>query len=60
MKVCFCNRLNRRLSIHVQGLSYDVTTSDGTSTGLNQNSTTEHGIIYTWYANTEGVFLYIN
>ena len=35
VKVCFRNRLNRRLSIHVQGLAYDVMTSDGTSTGFN-------------------------
>lgn len=58
MKICFRNRLNRRLSIHVQGLSYDVTTSDGTSTGFNQDSTTDGEIEYTWYADTEGVFLF--
>lgn len=58
VKICFRNRLNRRLSIHVQGLSYDVMTSDGTSTGFNQDSTTGSEIQYTWYADTEGVFLF--
>ena len=33
-------------------------TSDGTSTGFNQDSTTDNEIEYTWYANTEGVFLF--
>ena len=58
VKICFRNRLNRRLSIHVQGLSYDVITLDGTSTGFNQDSTTGSEIQYTWYADTEGVFLF--
>lgn len=58
VKVRFRNPLNRRLSIHVQGLAYDVASSDGTSTGFNQDSTTSHEIVYTWYANTEGVFLF--
>ena len=58
VKICFRNRLNRRLSIHVQGLAYDVMTSDGTSTGFNPDSTTDDYIEYTWYANTEGVFLF--
>lgn len=31
VKVRFQNSLDRRLSIHVQGLSYDVNTSDGAS-----------------------------
>lgn len=54
----FSHKLRRRLSIHVQGLAYDVMTSDGTSTGFNEDSTTDHEIVYTWYANTEGVFLF--
>lgn len=58
VKVCFRNSLKRRLSIHVQGLAYDVMTSDGTSTGFNQDSTTSQETVYTWYANTEGVFLF--
>lgn len=58
VKVRFYNSLNRRLSIHVQGMTYDVHTSDGTSVGYNQDSTKEHEILYTWYADTEGVFLF--
>ncbi len=58
VKICFRNRLDRRLSIHVQGMSYDVMASDGTSTGFNQDSTTDGEIEYTWYADTEGVFLF--
>lgn len=58
VKVRFRNRLDRRLSIHVQGLSYDVMDSDGTSTGFNPDSTTNREIVYTWYADTEGVFLF--
>ncbi len=58
VKVRFCSRLNRRLSIHVQGMEYDVGTSDGTSAGFNPDSTTDSEIEYTWYAGTEGVFLF--
>ena len=58
VRVRFYNHLNRRLSIHVQGMAYDVQTSDGTSTGYNPDSTTEDEILYTWYADTEGVFLF--
>ena len=58
VKVRFRNRLNRRLSINIQGLEYDVMASDGTSAGFNRDSTTDGEIEYTWYANTEGVFLF--
>lgn len=58
VKIRFQNRLNRRLSIHVQGLSYDVNTSDGASVGYNDDSTTCGEICYTWYADAEGVFLF--
>ena len=58
VKVRFRNSLNRRLSIHVQGLSYDVNTSDGCSVGYNDDSTTSGEIWYTWYADTEGVYLF--
>lgn len=44
VKVRFRNRLDRRLSIHVQGLSYDVITSDGSSVGFNPDSTTNNEI----------------
>lgn len=42
----------------MQRLAYDVLSSDGTSTGFNPDSTTDREILYTWYANTEGVFLF--
>lgn len=58
VRVHFHHSLNRRLSIHVQGLSYDVTMSDGASVGYNPDSTTDGDIWYTWYADTEGVFLF--
>lgn len=59
VKIRFRNSLNRRLSIHVQGLSYDVNTSDGSYVGYNNDSTTSSGEIwYTWYADTEGVYLF--
>ena len=58
VEVCFSHSLNRPLSIHVQGLKYDVQTSDGASVGYNQDSTTRHCITYTWYAQKEGVYLF--
>lgn len=58
VKVRFRNSLGRRLSIHVQGLSYNVNTADGSSVGYNDDSTTSREIWYTWYADTEGVFLF--
>lgn len=58
VKIRFRHDLDRRLSIHVQGLSYDVDTSDGASVGFNADSTTNGEIWYTWYADTEGVFLF--
>lgn len=58
VKIHFRNHLGRRLSIHVQGLSYDVNTSDGASVGYNADSTTSGDICYTWYAETEGVYLF--
>ncbi|MGM9640982.1 MAG: multicopper oxidase domain-containing protein [Faecousia sp.] len=54
----FHNRLDRRASIHVQGVRYDVLTSDGANVGLNPDTTTERFIQYTWYAEKEGVFLF--
>ena len=54
----FSHSLNRNLSIHVQGLPYDVQTSDGASVGYNKDSTTRHTITYTWYAAQEGVYLF--
>ena len=56
--ISFSHSLNRALSLHVQGLSYDVQTSDGASVGFNQDSTTKHQITYTWHACQEGVYLF--
>lgn len=58
VKIRFRNNLGRRLSIHVQGMTYDVNTSDGASVGFNTDSTTNGEIWYTWYAETEGVYLF--
>lgn len=56
--ISFSHSLNRDLSIHVQGLSYDVQTSDGANVGFNKDTTTRHQITYTWYASHEGVYLF--
>ena len=56
IEISFTHFLKRALSIHVQGLRYDVQTSDGTSVGWNQDSTTQKKALYTWYADEEGVF----
>lgn len=56
--VTFSHSLNRSLSIHVQGLLYDVQTSDGASVGFNTDTTTKHKMVYTWYATKEGVYLF--
>ena len=58
VQVNFENKLGRRASIHVQGLSYNVLTSDGTDVGYNPDSTTSRRICYTWQADQEGVFLF--
>lgn len=58
VRIHFHHSLNRRLSIHVQGLGYDVNTSDGAEVGFNQDSTTKNTITYTWYAEKEGVYLF--
>lgn len=54
----FRNRLNRRASMHVQGLRYSVLSSDGANVGQNPGTTTSDTIQYTWYADHEGVFLF--
>lgn len=54
----FSHSLERPLSIHIQGLCYDVQTSDGASVGYNRDSTTKNRITYTWYAHKEGVFTF--
>lgn len=56
VQINFENKLNRRASIHVQGLSYDVLTSDGANVGFNPDTTTDDRICYVWKADKEGVF----
>ena len=58
VQINFENKLGRRASIHVQGLSYNVLTSDGSNVGFNPDSTTSRRICYTWQAGKEGVFLF--
>ena len=53
VKINFYNKLNRRASIHVQGLNYNVSTSDGANVGFNDDTTTEDFIQYIWYADRE-------
>ena len=54
----FSHSLDRVLSIHVQGMEYDVQNSDGASVGCNRDSTTMRQIRYTWYASEEGVYIF--
>ncbi|MDD3416025.1 MAG: multicopper oxidase domain-containing protein [Lachnospiraceae bacterium] len=54
----FTHSLKRRLSIHIEGLVYDVQTSDGANVGLNRNTTTNGKITYTWCAVREGVYMF--
>ena len=56
IEISFTHSLVRPLSIHVQGLRYDVQTSDGSSVGFNKDTTTKKKICYTWYADREGVY----
>lgn len=58
IRINFYNRLNRRASIHVQGLKYDVLTSDGANVGFNPDTTTDDFIQYIWYAEKEGTYLF--
>lgn len=58
VRINFENKLNRPASIHVQGLCYDVLTSDGTNVGFNPDTTTDSAISYIWHADKEGVYLF--
>lgn len=58
VQINFENKLNRRASIHVQGLSYDVLASDGANVGFNPDTTTDGSIRYIWHADKEGVYLF--
>ena len=58
VQINFENKLNRRASIHVQGISYNVLTSDGSNVGFNPDTTTDRFIRYIWHADKEGVYLF--
>lgn len=58
VQINFENKLNRRASIHVQVLSYDVSTSDGANVGFNPDTTTNRFIQYVWHADKEGIYLF--
>lgn len=50
IEIRFSHSLDRDLSIHVQGLAYNVKDSDGTSVGYNPDTTTRKSIVYRWSA----------
>ncbi len=56
--VDFENRLNRRASIHVQNVEYDVSNSDGAAVGFNPDTTTYTKQRYEWFADKEGIFMF--
>ena len=58
IQINFYNKLKRRASIHVQGLCYNVLTSDGANVGYNPDTTTDGFIRYLWQAEKEGVYLF--
>ena len=58
IRINFYNKLGRSASIYVQGLKYDVLTSDGANVGNNPDTTTDNFIQYVWYAEKEGVYLF--
>lgn len=58
IRVNYYNSLGRKASMHVQGLRYDILTSDGANVGNNPDSTTGSFISYVWYAEREGVYLF--
>ncbi|MHB1152875.1 MAG: multicopper oxidase domain-containing protein [Eubacteriales bacterium] len=52
------NKLDRKVSMHVQGLKYDVLSSDGANVGYNPDTGTDSRYHYVWYAEKEGVYLF--
>lgn len=58
IRINFYNKLDRNTSMHVQGLRYDVLTSDGANVGNNPDTTAPNFIQYVWYAEKEGVYLF--
>lgn len=60
VRVQFENRLGQPASLHVNGLTYDVYTSDGASVGTNPDSTVDPGgvAVYEWHADRLGAYLF--
>lgn len=58
VQINFENKLDRRASLHVQGLPYHVLTADGAAVGFNPDTTTARSICYLWEADREGVYLF--
>ena len=56
--VDFENKLNRRASIHIQDVQYDVLDSDGAAVGFNPDTTTGNCKRYCWFADKEGIFIF--
>ena len=62
IEVTFSNALKEKASIHINGINYDVHSSDGTAVGYNSDSTVSPNseTFYRWYAEEEGIFLFYN
>lgn len=58
IRIKLYNKLNRKASIHVQGLRYNVLDSDGANVGFNPDTITIDFIEYTWFAEKEGTYLF--
>lgn len=56
--VDFENKLDRRASIHIQNIEYDVLDSDGAAVGFNPDTTTGYKRRYSWYADKEGIYMF--
>lgn len=50
VQINFENKPNRRASIHIAGLPYNVQSSDGANVGYNPDTTTDRSIRYIWQA----------
>ena len=62
IEVIFSNTLKEKASIHIEGVSYDMKSSDGTVVGYNPDSTASPNteILYRWNAVEEGTFFFNN
>ncbi|WP_052342535.1 multicopper oxidase domain-containing protein [Bacillus sp. EB01] len=60
ISVSFVNKLKEKASIHIDGVDYDVKTSDGLAVGYNPNSSAPPNteIRYRWKASEEGTFYF--